>query len=156
VTGEEAEEIYQVRAVVEGLAGRLFAEHATDELRAALQAAMNVVEAALEAGDLQALVSAKDQFYAVLLGGCGNRTAGVVLQALHDRIASLRFVTLARPGRAAASVAEMRRMLEAILARAPEEARRACIEHVERAAAVAAQVYEQREDRPLPSGTPAL
>jgi DNA-binding GntR family transcriptional regulator len=156
VTREEAEEIYQVRAVVEGLAGRLFAEQATDELRAALESAMNAVEAALEEGDLQALVTAKDQFYAVLLGGCGNRTAGVVLQSLHDRIASLRFVTLAQPGRAAASVAEMRRMLGAILAREPEEACRACIEHVEGAATVAAQVFEQREERPLPSDTPAL
>jgi len=41
-------------------------------------------------------------------------------------------------------MAEMRRMLEAILAQDGPAACRACIEHVERAAAIAAQVFEQQ------------
>jgi DNA-binding GntR family transcriptional regulator len=145
-----AEEIYQVRAVVEGLAGRLFAEHATAELRAELSAAMIEIEAAYESRDLEALVAAKDQFYQILLIGCGNRTAGIVLQSLHARIASLRRLTLAQPGRAAKSVAEMRRILEAILAQDPQAACRACIDHVEWAAAVAVAALEQRQP-PLPA-----
>ena len=153
MTREEAEEIYQVRAMLEGLAGRLFAERATPEQRAALQGALSGVEAAHRSGELQALVAAKDHFYEVLLGGCGNRTAGAVLQSLHDRIASLRALTLAQPGRAAASVGEMRRILVAVEHADPEEAFRACVEHVQQAAAIAAQVFQQQEALALPAGT---
>src|SRR5579875_3134127 len=99
MTAQAAREVYQVRAVVEGLAGRLFAEQATDELRLALQEAMHEVEAALQARDREVLIAAKERFYQVLLSGCGNRTAEIVLQSLHDRIASLRALTLAQPGR---------------------------------------------------------
>jgi DNA-binding GntR family transcriptional regulator len=148
MTRAEAEEIYQVRAVVEGLAGRLCAEQLTSVLEEALKSAMEQIETAHQAHDLAALVTAKEQFYQVLLSGCGNRTAGVVLQALHDRIASLRALTLTQPGRAEASVAEMRRILEAILAQESLAACHACIDHVEQAAAVADAVLQQREQRP--------
>ncbi len=153
MTREEAEEIYQLRAMLEGLAGRLFAEQASPEQRAALREALEGVEAAHQSGNLQALVSAKDRFYAVLVSGCSNRTVGTILQSLHDRIASLRFVTLARPGRATASVVEMHRILGAIERQDPEEAWLACVEHVQHAARVATQVFEQQEALTLPVGS---
>lgn len=144
ITCAEAEEIYEVRAVVEGLAGRLCAEHLTVDVAEALKVAMEQIEVVHQEGDLAALVAAKEQFYQVLLAGCGNRTAGLVLHSLHDRIASLRALTLAYPGRAHASVAEMRQILEAILAQNGTAASHACIEHVEQAALVAAVVLQQR------------
>jgi DNA-binding GntR family transcriptional regulator len=151
ITAESAQEVFQVRAVVEGLAGQLCAEHMTQAGMADLKQTMLQIEAALEQGDLRALVASKDQFYQTLLTGCGNRTAGVVLQSLHDRIASLRALTLAQPGRAAKSVAEMRCILEAILARDPEAACSACIDHVEQAAAVAASALEPQRQTLLPT-----
>jgi glucose-6-phosphate 1-dehydrogenase len=60
-------------------------------------------------------------------------------------IDSLRALTLAQPGRAEASVAEMRRILEAILAQDGTAASHACIAHVEQAAQVATAVLQQRE-----------
>ncbi len=151
MTREEAEEIYQVRAMLEGLAGRLFAERASPEQRVAIQGAFADVEAAHRAGDLPALVAAKDHFYEVLLGGCSNDTARAVLQSLHDRIASLRVLTLAQAGRAAASVGEMRQILVAVEHADPEEAFRACVEHVQQAAAIADWVFQHQEA--LPAGT---
>jgi DNA-binding GntR family transcriptional regulator len=152
MTSEEAEEIYQVRAVVEGLAGRLCAEQLTSTQEEALKAAMERIETAYQAENLAALIAAKEQFYQVLLSGCGNRTAGIVLQSLHDRMASLRALTLAQPGRAQASVAEMRRILEAILAQDGQAACHACVDHVEQAAVVAATVLQQREQRRTDQG----
>jgi DNA-binding GntR family transcriptional regulator len=145
ITREEAEEIYEVRAVVEGLAGRLCAEQLTSELEKALKGAMEHIEAVYQAEDLAALVEAKEQFYQILLGSCGNRTAGAVLQSLHDRIASLRALTLAQPGRAEASVAEMRQIFHAILTQDGQAASHACINHVEQAQACAMQVLAQRQ-----------
>ncbi len=147
MTQTEAEEIFQVRALLEGQAGRLFAERGTPEDREALVQAMRHIEAVYEQGDQQALVLAKDRFYEVLVAGCGNRMIGTILQSLHDRIASLRFVTLAQPGRMAESVAEMRRILEAIEQHQPEEAWQACVNHVQRAAAVASQVFQQQHNQ---------
>ena len=145
MTREEAEEVYQVRAALEGLAGRLFAERATDEQRAALQAALAAVVVAEQSAALPALVDAKDHFYAVLVGGATNRTLGAILQSLQDRIAALRYLTLAERGRAAQSVAEMGRILAAVLARDPAAAEEACVVHVEAAAVVAAQLLQQEE-----------
>lgn len=144
MTLQEAKEVYQVRAVVEGLAGRLFAEQATPDLRVELSAAMSEIEAALEDGNLNNLVTTKERFYQILLSGCGNHHATILLQSLHDRIAFLRTLTLAQPERATQSVAEMRRILKAILAQDGQAACRACIHHVEQAQAWAAMVLKQQ------------
>ena len=148
MTSKEAREIYQVRAVVEGLAGRLCAEQHTPALVEALQAAMDHIEAVAPANDVGALIAAKERLYQVLLTYCGNQTAQDVLQGLHDRIASLRALTLAQPGRIEASVAEMRQILAAIRAGDGQAACQACMTHVEQAALVAAAVLQPQEREP--------
>lgn len=123
----------------------------TPALAEALQAAMDQLEAVAHTGDLGALIAAKEQFYQVLLTFCGNRTVGVVLQSLHDRIASLRALTLAQPGRVEASMAEMRAILAAILAADAPAACRACILHVEQAARVAIAALQRSAPLPPPA-----
>jgi GntR family transcriptional regulator, trigonelline degradation regulator len=145
MTRQEAEEIYQVRAAVEGQAGRLFAERANSEQQVALQEALSAVEGVLRSALVPSLVDAKNHFYAVLLSGAANRTLTTIADALRDRITWLRYLTLAQPGRASQSVAEMRRILEAVLARDRAGASAACVEHVEAAGAIAAEVFQQRE-----------
>lgn len=154
LTQEEADEIYQVRAVLEGLAGRLFAERATPELRAALRATLLDMEAVCQSGTPRELVQAKDRFYEVLVTGAGNRAVGTILTSLHGRIAALRFVTLAQPGRAVHSVAEMRRILAAVEQQDPDEAWRACVDHVQQAARVAAQVFQHLPQQRKEDTTP--
>jgi len=139
MTPEEAEEIYQVRATIEGLAGQLFAERASSEQQAALQAALAAVDGAQRADVLPAFVATKDHFYAVLFAGAGNGALTAIAASLRDRTAWLRSRTLAHPGRAAQSVAEMRCILDAVLARDGAGAAAACREHVHAAAVIAAQ-----------------
>jgi GntR family transcriptional regulator, trigonelline degradation regulator len=143
MTAEEAEGIYQVRAAIEGLAGRLFAERASREQQAALQEALASVEVALQSARVPSLVAAKDHFYAVLLSGTNNRTMSAIADSLRDRIAWLRYLTLTQPGRASQSVAEMRQIRAAVLAADCDGASAACVAHVEAAAAVAKQVFHQ-------------
>ena len=145
MTGAEAREVYEVRAAVESLACRLFAERATSDQQAALQEAVTALEVALEANEVPLLVAAKEQFYAVLLSGATNRTLTVIADSLRNRVTWLRYLTLAQPGRAHQSVAEMRAILAAVLDRDVERARGASVEHVEAAAAVANQVFLQHE-----------
>ena len=145
VTYKEAKDIYEVRAVLEGLAGRLFAKQATVEQIAELTRAMQRIEELVESGDQMELLRAKNQFYDVLLHGCGNDAVNPLLTSLHDRVAFLRAVTLAQPGRAATSVEEIRRILSAVEQHDEDAAWKACVEHVQNAAAVALQALSEQE-----------
>jgi DNA-binding GntR family transcriptional regulator len=145
ITLQEAEEIYQVRAAVEGLAARLFAERSSSDQMMALQEAFTAVEASLQSRAVPALVAAKDHFYAVLLSGAANRTLSVIAESLRDRIAWLRYLTLAQPGRAQQSVTEMGGIVAALLDRDLAKASTACIDHVEAAAAIAKHVIHQHD-----------
>lgn len=145
---DEAEEIYQVRAVLEGLAGRLFAQQATSEQLAALSHAMVQIEELQHSRNQQELLRAKDRFYEILLHGCGNRTVYSVLMSLRDRVAFLRALTLAQPGRSEQSVAEIRRIFDAVERHDPDAAWQACVEHIHNAAAVALQALRVQPAEP--------
>ena len=139
----EAEDIYQVRAVLEELAARLYAEHATEEGIEALRKGLQAIEEAYQQTDGYALLKAKDLFYDILLRGCGNKTVAPLLLLLHDRIAFLRTLSLSDPDRPAQSVEEMRRIFSAIEQRDPEQAALACREHVQNAARIALATLAQ-------------
>lgn len=148
VTVEEAEEIYQARAVLEGLAGRLFAERAPAEQITALSHAVAMIEEMQQHGDQRELLKAKDRFYEVLLHGSGNRTVYSLLMSLHDRIASLRALTLTQPGRSVQSVEEIRQIVAAVKRHDPDGTWQACVEHVHNAMAIALQaLHAQQEEQ---------
>ena len=137
VTYKEAQEIYQVREQLEGLAARLFTENADEVQLMTLDLEMARLAKALQAGDLAECLRAKKRFYEVLLQGCGNQTVYEILRSLLARINFLRSTSLATPHRLQNSVAEIKRMVAAIQRRDPDAAQEACIEHVRNAAASA-------------------
>lgn len=135
LTEEEAGDLYAVRALLEGLAGRRFAERATEQHVVDLRAAFVQVEAAAASGvDLSPVKSA---FYKVLFDGAGSSTIVSIIEGLHARVSVLRALSLAQPGRPAESVEEIREIVEAIEARDADRAARACSHHVDQAARVA-------------------
>jgi DNA-binding GntR family transcriptional regulator len=135
-TREEAAELYEVRAALEALAVRRFVRHASDSQIAALRAALVEIEEVTAAGeDIRSMLRAKGRFYDVLLKGSGSRSIHTILAGLQARISALRATSLSQPGRAARSVAEIRRIVEAIESHDEEAAVAACTEHLSRAAA---------------------
>jgi DNA-binding GntR family transcriptional regulator len=68
-----------------------------------------------------------------------------LLQSLHDRIMMLRATTLSQPGRAAETVVELGRVMDAIAQRDADAAWQACIDHVERAAEVAVRALSRSQ-----------
>jgi DNA-binding GntR family transcriptional regulator len=66
LTAAEAEDIYRIRAVLQGLAAAEFVDHAGDDDLAALDAALAAVVAAYDAGDAERTVAAKTEFYETL------------------------------------------------------------------------------------------
>lgn len=134
-SAKEATEVYEVRAVLEGIMARHFAERASDERVAELREAFISMEAEYgESREPRQLLRSKAVLYEVLFDGADNPTIRSILKGFQARVAVMRAATLAAPGRADESVEEIRAMVEAIERRDPEGAQRASSHHVEQAA----------------------
>lgn len=145
MTIEEARQLYDVRAMLEGLAARRFAEIATDEDIAALRRALDdLIDAGKGKGSLT-LLAAKAGFYDVLLDRCGNRIARRLLVQLNNRVAVLRATSMAQRGRIRDMIAEVTRIVDAIERRDATGAWQATVDHVTRAAEVAIEVLRRQE-----------
>jgi DNA-binding GntR family transcriptional regulator len=145
ISYDEARQLYQVRGLLEGFAGRAFAEHGSDEKIAELGQAVEAFAAAAQGDDRAALVAAKTQFYAVLMDGTGNAFIKQMLTTLHNRITLLRVTSMTQEGRLQNSVAEIRAIFDAIKARSADLAEAACKHHIEMAARVALAVLKDTE-----------
>jgi DNA-binding GntR family transcriptional regulator len=140
MTLEDAQQIYEVRALLEGHAAELFAQRATPQEIAAMEKALAGFKDAIAAGDAVARISTTDEFYDVMLQGCGNRVVGEMLEGLHARVNFLRSRSMSSPKRSSESLKEMQAMLASIKAKNAAEAGRAARLHVSRARDVALKV----------------
>jgi DNA-binding GntR family transcriptional regulator len=132
----QAEQLYELRAELEGMAAEWFTRRATDAQRAELHAALDAIAAAA-AEDGIGMRDAKDEFYRVLIEGASNSFLSDTLAGLQRRVSRLRALTLASPGRPAKSLAEISAIVAAIDAGEALKARRIAVVHVEAAARVA-------------------
>jgi DNA-binding GntR family transcriptional regulator len=146
----EAQQIYDVRAVLEAEAAALFARRATAPQLRALASAMAEFETAVRANNALRRLATTERFYRVILEGCGNQVIMELLNGLLARITFLRARSMSRPGRSIESAAEMRKMLKAITSGNARAARTAAIEHVMAAAAAARRSFEQEAQPPVP------
>jgi GntR family transcriptional regulator, trigonelline degradation regulator len=144
---QEAAELYEIRAVLEGLTGRQCAENATvaqvKTLRRSFEAMRKSADAAMRKPATDGrqrgvnMVQVKAQFYEALFAGAGNETVKEILSGLQARITVLRSISMAQPGRLTATVEEVGKIVEAIEARDPDAAAKACEAHVRAAGAIA-------------------
>jgi DNA-binding GntR family transcriptional regulator len=145
VTPEQAEGIYQVRRELEGLASELFAKRASDSQRAALREAFRQLKAAFQSSDPIVRLNAKNAFYECLVEGSGNEALGQTLRLLNARVTVLRATSLKAPGRARESLRELALMVDALLAGDAAGARRAAMQHVDNAAAIAIRILHAEQ-----------
>lgn len=147
ITLEEAAEIYEMRATMEGLAARLFTRRATPEEVQNLRQTVRDLKRAENASSSGLLLDRKNKFYAVLLNGCRNRVIQRVLSQLHNRIRLLRAETLA--GRTKAALVEIEKIIKAVEARDEEVAYLAGAAHIERAAHYALAALQKHQQAPM-------
>jgi DNA-binding GntR family transcriptional regulator len=145
ITAEEARHLYAVRALLEGYAGRCFAERRREEDIAALLADVDRFVKAARHRNEGELIATKTAFYATLLRGCGNPIVAQMLRLLHNRITFLRLTSMTQAGRLKQSVAEIQDIAAAIAGGDAEAAEKACVRHIERAAKVALEVLLKSE-----------
>lgn len=136
---DEAKDLYHIRAVLEGLAARLFIDNAGEAQVRQLAQALDVVAGAYERGDAQEVLETKNRFYDVLFAGARSETLSSMLGTLHARIWRWRALGLSHPQRSAQrsreSVKNLRAMLAAISKRDADAAERLTREEAQRAAA---------------------
>ena len=130
VSDDEAVEILQVRAVLEGLAVRLTAERIDDAGAARLQALLERHRELLEGGDLLGASDANADLHAALLELSGHGTARRLIRALNSQTVRYQYRTILIPGRPAASVAEHTAIVEAVVDGRADEAEAAMRSHL--------------------------
>ncbi|SHN65294.1 GntR family transcriptional regulator [Bradyrhizobium erythrophlei] len=134
---EEARQLYAARAVLEGYAGRECARLRDPAVVRRMGDALTRLKAAFTKPDMMAILEAKTDFYAALIGGCQNAFIERMLKPLHDRITLLRITSMSQPKRVNKSLREVTAIWRAIQSGDEDLAERCCVDHI-RAAAVAA------------------
>jgi DNA-binding GntR family transcriptional regulator len=116
VSDEEAVEILQARAVLEGLAVRLTAQRIDDAGATRLHAYLARQRELLELGDLLGASDANADLHAALLELSGHSTALRLIRALNSQTVRYQYRTILIPGRSAASVEEHAAIVRAVVA----------------------------------------
>lgn len=142
----EATQIYEVRAVLEALAGEGFAVRASDEERGDLKKIFEELKSVSPKAGRDVLLGIKGRFYDVLLRGCRNEYATRILEQMLNRNSQLRATSLSDPNRLPNTVAEIERIIDAIDQRDAEAAFQACRDHVIAASKVALRLLREHED----------
>ncbi|KLU24922.1 GntR family transcriptional regulator [Caballeronia mineralivorans PML1(12)] len=143
MTADEARGLYEVRAVLEALAGRQFTERATDEQRVALKEAFNALALIRDMQGQEGIMlflKQKARFYDVMLEGAGNPVLMEMLRLVHTRVMMLRATTLSQEGRLPQSYDEIATIVDAVMRHDADAAAAACKRHVEQAERLAVQV----------------
>ena len=141
LTFEEAEQIYDVRALLEGEASALFSQRASKAALAAMRDALKGFEEAMRSEDVATLLETTRLFYEQILTNCGNLVIREILDGLLGRITFLRGKSMSQPGRTELSMREMRLLLKAISKKDAAAARAAAVDHVHRACETALRAF---------------
>ena len=113
---DEAIEIVEVRATIEGLVARCAAERADGAQRDRLRAIVAQMEQRAAAGDLLGYSQLNANLHAEILAIASHATATKMLSNLQSQAVRYQFLTILQPGRPAQSLAEHRAIVEHICA----------------------------------------
>lgn len=130
VSIEEAIEITEIRAVVEGLVAAKAAERITDDQAAELVELRGRILDAVDRGDMLGYSELNQELDRRLLAISGQHTAERVLRRLRAQGVRHQFKLALRPGRAQVSAPEHCAIIDAVVARDPAAAEAATAAHL--------------------------
>ena len=136
ITPDDARNIYEVRASLEGMAGELFVRNATPKMIKRMQKIGEDLCKACQRSDPTAILGMKSEFYEILFKGAQNPVCAQMIQFLNARIWLMRRLSVSAPGRMADMQIEVQAIIDAVSSKDPEAMKRACVRHVRSAGAV--------------------
>jgi len=144
VTAKDLDDIYTIRAVLEGLAARQAAENRDPTKETSLRAVLK--ELASKTENYRVYHEASGRFHEVIFALSGNRRLQVMYETLSRQVTRLRTESLAVRQRPEVSFREHRRITSAILHGRGAEAERLMRSHIEGALVVLRRRLQARRD----------
>jgi DNA-binding GntR family transcriptional regulator len=132
VSPEEAREIYEVRAAIFGLAGRLLTDRLTDEMLAKLEDYLTRMDAVAAGRNFDDYYPINLAFHDYLVTSTGNRTLVREYKGFVNKLHLCRARGLVQAGGLAVSNREHREMVDALASGNRDRAQEAFFRHVER------------------------
>lgn len=139
----KAEEIYEIRALLEVMAAKACVENGTIDQIDRLSQIVDQINSAFEQGDSAGVLAQTNRFYETFFEVARKPFAWEMVQSLNARINRLRVLTIGSQDRHEAAIGEMRKIILAIRARDAEAAEVACLEHIKAVAAIADQLLKE-------------
>jgi len=130
---DEIREIYEVRAVLEGLACEKFASLASDDEIELLQRAFDRIASAATENNHHEILQVKAEIYRIIFNGAKSAICQDLVNSLVSRIEILRRMSLASTGRNADMMQELHPIMEAARKRDGNAMKAACVAHVNKA-----------------------
>ncbi len=147
LTRVEAEDLYAIRSVLEGLAARMFVANASSKDVAALKDALDRTIDAYRDSAPEIIMKVKNEFYDILFSGAGSETLSSMIAMLYARIWRWRALGLGHPKRSprrsSQSIAELRKLYDALKSRNADLAEKIARREVMNAAAEIMQILGQ-------------
>ncbi len=137
ITPREAEEIYQVRATLEGMVARLFAATATDAQIEALGRDIERLRGQYDADQPEPFLTLKDELYDRMFEAAGNETLHSMLRQIYARVRRLRCASIESKARRQEIIEQVGTLFEALRDRDEERASSIAVANVQRAREVA-------------------
>lgn len=133
---EELQQLYVVRATIEGLIARIAAPRLRTIDLEQMEKALDDMESSIKKGDASGAIAAGQTFHDLILRECGNKPLIEVQTSLRSKISRFRAVVASLGNYDFDRLTEHRQILKAFYLRKPEQAEAEMILHVNRSAAV--------------------
>lgn len=133
ISRKDIEDIYDMRIVLEGMAGRLAAENITDGQIARLEQILDLQEFFVAKEDYVEAWKLDTQFHQLLFRASGNRMLSHTLSDFHHYIQRARQLSFEAKGRSEHVVEEHRNICDALKKHDAKAAERLVSEHVRKA-----------------------
>ena len=129
-TAQEAVEILETRAALEGLVARCAAQRIDDAGKRALRSIIAEMRACHDSRDLLAYSQVNTKLHRIILEIANHETATMLLSSLQSQAVRYQFRTVLQPGRIEQSLSEHEAIVEAIVAHSEDGAERAMRAHI--------------------------
>ena len=128
---QEATEIYETRAVLEGLAARRAAVVSTEPEIEQLREQLGAIQLRLDAGELTEASDLNAQLHATIIRIARHSTAERLVGGLNTHLVRYHYRTILQPDRPRKSFGEHRAIVDAIAAHDPDRAEQLMRTHLE-------------------------
>lgn len=132
ITSKDVQDIYVIRAMLEGLCARWATEEITQEQLDGMEETLCLTEYHTRKENYEKLYELDSLFHEQLYSASGSRILNHVLSDFHDYVKKVRKVTIASQSRSVKSTEEHRAIFEAIKEKDADRAEELARQHVKR------------------------